>query len=136
MDDRIKISCKKSNLKKVRGFLTNILERHHLSEVKVNPLVLAVDEVCANLIIHSYSCDPQQSIEVVVHFESNEKVVFEVTDQAEGFDIRKHEAPDIQEIIKSKKKGGVGLLLVKRIMDEIDFISKNGYSIIRLIKYL
>ena len=136
MTNSIKISCEKANLIKVRSFVTKILALNQLSEVSINPLVLAVDEVCANLIIHSYSCNPEKSIEVNIIFYDRKKVVFEIKDQAGGFDIRKHKEPDIEEIIKARKKGGVGLLLVKRIMDEIDFKSSNGYSIIRLTKFL
>ena len=57
-------------------------------------------------------------------------------DKGRGFDLRKYPEPDIKDIIKQKRKGGVGLLLVKRIMDEIDFIDKKDYHIVRLIKNL
>jgi serine/threonine-protein kinase RsbW len=37
-------------------------------------------------------------------------------------------------VIGEKRKGGIGILLVKKIMDEIEFESKNGENTCRLIK--
>lgn len=98
-------------------------------------MVLAVDEVCANIIIHSNNCSPDQTLEVTLEIKID-RVEYEVIDNGIGFDIRKYPEPDLDEIIKTKRKGGVGLMLVKRIMDEIDFYSRKGKSIVKLTKYL
>ena len=63
------------------------------------------------------------------------EITFDIHDHSDGFDIREHPEPVIQEIIKSKRKGGVGLMLVKRIMDDIDFIKSRDDSIVRLTKF-
>ncbi len=34
-----------------------------------------------------------------------------------------------------KRKGGLGIILVKKIMDEIEFESENGTNTCRLIKW-
>jgi serine/threonine-protein kinase RsbW len=130
----IKVPCLKENLTKVRAFVSGILLKYDLDEVQTNYMVLAVDEVCANLIIHSYHCRPEEQIEVDVNVNKS-KITFDIHDHGEGYDIRLHQEPEIDDIIKSKRKGGVGLMLVKRIMDDIDFISDNEYKIVRLTKY-
>ena len=136
MKFNISVPCEKSNLQRIRKFVVDVLREQQLSEVEVHSMVLAVDEVCANLMIHSNNCSPEHFIEVKIDIRANDKVIFDILDKGIGFDIREHPEPDIQEIIHSRKKGGVGLMLVKRIMDEIDFDKKDGYSIVRLIKNL
>lgn len=132
----VKVPCLKDNLHKIRAFVSEVLHQYDLTEVQINNMVLAVDEVCANLIIHSYQCRPEEEIEVDININSHNKIIFEIIDRGEGYDIRKHQEPAIEEIIKSKRKGGVGLMLVKKIMDEVDFVPGKAYSIVRLTKNL
>ena len=136
MKFNISVPCLKSNLQRIRKFVVDVLREQQLSEVEVHSMVLAVDEVCANLMIHSNNCSPEHLIEVLIDIKAKDKVIFDILDKGSGFDIREHPEPDLQDIIHSRKKGGVGLMLVKRIMDEIDFDKKDGYSIVRLIKNL
>lgn len=135
MKHSITIPCSKSNLQQVRNFIIEILKAENLSDLEVHSMVLAVDEVCANIIIHSNNCTPEQTMEVVMEL-MGDKVVYEIIDNGVGFDIRQYPEPDISEIIKTKRKGGVGLMLVKRIMDEIDFYNRKGKSVVKLTKFL
>jgi serine/threonine-protein kinase RsbW len=48
--------------------------------------------------------------------------------------LLEYEVPDLKKVIEEKRKGGIGILLVKKIMDEIEFESKNGKNTCRLIK--
>ena len=136
MKFNISVPSEKSNLQRIRAFIIDVLREQHLSDVEVHSMVLAVDEVCANLIIHSNKGFLNHSIDVEIKIEGNSKIVFDIIDKGSGFDIRKYPEPDINEIIRQKRKGGVGLMLVKRIMDEIDFITKKDYNIVRLTKIL
>jgi len=134
MKPSISVSCEKSNLKQIRRFVIDVLRKRHLEEVEIHSMVLAVDEVCANLMIHSNNCSPDHTIEVGIDTMTRGKIIFDILDRGSGFDIRQHPEPDLEEIIRSRKKGGVGLMLVRKIMDEIDFVNKEEYSIVRLIK--
>lgn len=135
MKHSITIPCAKSNLQLIRNFIIEILKAEKLSDLEIHSMVLAVDEVCANIIIHSNKCSPEQSLEL--HMEvKQDKVEYEIVDNGIGFDIRKYPEPDLNEIIKTKRKGGVGLMLVKRIMDDIDYFTRSGKSVVKLTKYL
>jgi len=136
MKSSISVPSEKRNLQLIRKFILDLLKERHLPEIDVHSMVLAVDEVCANLIIHSKNSTSEHSIEVDVIISGQNKIVFEIIDKGQGFDIRKYNEPDIKEIIKQKRKGGVGLMLVKRIMDEVDLIDRKDYHIVRLTKNL
>lgn len=135
MKHNLQISCNRQNLKEVRSFVAKNLEGAPLSEVEVNALVLAVDEVCANVIIHSNKCNENEKLEVIAELKDHE-IVFEVVDNGMGYDLRTHKVPNLKDIVRSKRKGGVGLLLVQKIMDKIDFIPYNNGHIIRLVKHI
>lgn len=129
-----KVPCKKEKLKEIRCFVQEVLKKHGLSEVDVSTLVLAIDEVCANLIIHSHCCNPKESIEVEINVDKEKGLIFNIIDNAEMFDINEYQEPSLEDIIKKQRKGGIGLILVKRIMDDIQIISNKKQHVCRLVK--
>ena len=137
MDYRYNCQCSKDKLKEIREFVTEVLHKYNLSEVKINELVLAVDEVCANLIIHSHNCNPQESFEIKIDVNKKEGIAFYIIDNGKiGFNLNHYKEPSLNELIKKQKKGGVGLILVKRIMDDIQFKCSPERNVCRLFKKL
>ncbi|NJN27711.1 MAG: ATP-binding protein [Cyclobacteriaceae bacterium] len=131
---KFKVPCSKSKLGEIREFLQSVLSENAIPEVTVNALILAVDEVCANLIIHSHNCNPDENIELKVKLSGNSEITFDIIDHGDGFNISEYEEPLISDIIKQKRKGGIGLMLVKRIMDEIELIKGKKKNVYRLHK--
>lgn len=129
------IPCSTAHLRDLRRFLNKALSELDLGGVDTNALVLAVDEVCANIIIHS-NCEKSESIEMNVVYENNHLLFEIIDDSSNSFDINAYNEPELQEIIKTRRKGGIGLMLVKRIMDKIEVDKVNGKNICRLYKSL
>lgn len=133
MSHKLKLSCCTAALVELRSFLQLSLNVYGFSEVDRHQLILAVEEVCANLIIHSHACNPKELIYLEVK-ELKKKLTIEITDKGDAFNLLEYEVPDLKKVIEEKRKGGIGILLVKKIMDEIEFESKNGKNTCRLIK--
>ena len=130
----LKASCSKDQLKEIRAFVNQSLHNHGLSDLDISTLVLAIDEVCANLMIHSHNCNPEHYLEVVIKVKRNEGVIFNIIDQGIGFDINAYNEPTIDELVTKRRKGGVGLILVKKIMDDIQFSKVNNKNTCKLVK--
>jgi serine/threonine-protein kinase RsbW len=131
-----KVSCQRDNLKLIREFVNVVLRNLSLTEIEVNQLVLAVDEICANLIIHSHHCNPEESIEINI-LDFKEKILFEIIDRASTdleFDPNQYQAFNLKKIVKERRKGGLGLMLVNKIMDDVEVKSDNALNIWRLSK--
>lgn len=126
--------CSKDQLRSIRNFVTEVLQQYSLSDLEINSMVLAVEEVCANLMIHSHQCNPKELIKVYINVEPGKGITFKIRDKGLGFDINGYKEPSIQDIIRKKKKGGLGLMLVKRIMDDIEFKREPSYNTYRLFK--
>jgi serine/threonine-protein kinase RsbW len=133
MNNSIRVNCTKKNLKLIRDFVTEYLQQLALSDVLMNQMVLAVDEICANLIIHANNEDPTKYIYLTITEPAN-AVQFEITDNGVAFKSHDYKEPDILEHVRIGKKGGVGIALVKRIMDKVEFSSKNGSNACLLYK--
>jgi len=133
MNHKLNLSCSTAALAELRGFLKQNLAFYRLPEGDKHQVTLAVEEVCANLIIHSHDCNPKEEIHLEVKA-MNKKIMLEITDKGDAFNLLEYEVPELNQVIGEKRKGGIGILLVKKIMDEIEFESKNGKNICRLIK--
>jgi serine/threonine-protein kinase RsbW len=133
MGNFLKVPYSVDNLKDIRSFVSKRLQELSIPEIEINMMVLAIDEVCANMIIHSKNMNQGEQLEVSVKQEQD-GVTFEIKDHGEPFDPNSYQVPDIDEIIRTKRKGGLGLMLVKRIMDQIEFKRENDYTILRLFK--
>ena len=130
----ITIPCRKEKLQEIRLFVRSSLQDHGLDEVEINALVLAIDEISANVIIHAHKNNPKDLIDLNIEIQKGRGIIFKIIDDGVGFDITQYKAPDLKEIIRTKRKGGIGLILVRKIMDDITFESSAGKNCCRLYK--
>ena len=133
MGNKLIIGCSKNELVKIRQFTSDTLEVNRVPDLQAHKLVLAVDEVCANLIIHANDCNPKSQIEFDIEFRPKQ-IIFTFRDKGTLFDINEYQSPSMEELVASRRQGGLGLMLVKRIMDKIEFSTEKNHNICRLIK--
>jgi len=133
MTNSIQISCSKTNLKTLRDFVTQYLSQYDLSEIILNQIVLAVDEIAANLIIHANKEDASKFLELTIS-RVDKQLLIEISDYGISFQRTNYKEPDIEEHIRIGKKGGVGIAIVNRIMDKVEFVTEGDRNICRLYK--
>ena len=129
-----KIGCSIENLKGVRDFIRLSLRNHGVIDLEVSEIVLALDEMCSNLMIHAHNCNPDEIFELHIEVEKDNPVVFEIIDDGRVFDINQFSEPALNNIVHEKRKGGLGIRLVKSIMDKIEYQNRGGKNVCRLTK--
>ena len=134
MNYKQKVGCNIENLKGVRDFIREALKRHGVPDLQISELVLALDEMCSNLMIHAHHCNPDEIFELHIFVENNKPLVFELIDDGTVFDINQFSEPALNNIIHEKRKGGLGIRLVKSIMDKIEYQNRSGRNVCRLTK--
>jgi serine/threonine-protein kinase RsbW len=131
---RYNIGCSLDNLLGARDFIRQSLRPHVKSDVTLNEIVLAIDEMCSNLMIHAHHCDPDHLLELTITTKDAGQLIFEIEDDGTLFDINSFSEPEIDKLIHIKRKGGLGIRLVKTIMDSIEYETREGKNVCRLIK--
>lgn len=134
MNYKYKVGCSIENLKGVRDFIRTSLKNHGVSELEISEMVLALDEMCSNLMIHAHRCNPDDLFELHIIIDENNPVVFEIVDDGTVFDINDFSEPSLDNIVHEKRKGGLGIRLVKSIMDKVEYQSNKGKTVCRLTK--
>jgi serine/threonine-protein kinase RsbW len=94
---------------------------------------IAVDEAVTNVILHAYHGDTEHWVEIELRFATK---ALEVHIWHNGLGLAENEItlPDPREYIKHPRKGGLGLLLMSRFMDEVHFTEAHGRSECCMIK--
>jgi serine/threonine-protein kinase RsbW len=115
------------NLALIRDFISNIGCQAGFDEKEVARIALAVDEACANVIEHAYGSDDTREVKIRVVIE-DEQITFEIQDTGRGFDPSQIEARDVEELIRQRKSGGLGLRLIRTIMDDVQYQIVPGHK--------
>ena len=134
MKSVLRIACSRKHLQQVRDFVRNYLSSRQLSEIMVNQVVLAVDEVVANFIIHANGEDETQFLDLEMTFDAHSLNV-EIADHGDTIFLPAlHQSPDLRDYIRQGRKGGMGMTLVNRLMDRVEFFTRGNHTVCHLSK--
>ncbi|GAB1371238.1 hypothetical protein MASR1M45_13000 [Candidatus Kapaibacterium sp.] len=117
-----------TELEKIRGFVIDYSKRFGFDDGLSYKIALAVDEVCSNLIKHAFRNDKTKEIHISVRIANFKTLEIIIQDDADPFDPLNTKSPDMIEYFKNFKKGGLGIHIMKLIMDEIQYIPKNNVN--------
>lgn len=135
MKANIKVRCSIVNLALIRDFVKSRLSELDITGRVSDQIVLATDEACANCMIHQHQCNEQTSIEVGIYKEEN-ILYIEIKDTGKAFPINEYQPAKLNDIVKARKKGGFGILLINKLMDEVAIEEKRDHFIYKLGKQI
>ncbi|MBM3266781.1 MAG: ATP-binding protein [Candidatus Sericytochromatia bacterium] len=117
-----------------RSFVADIAGKVGLNPSEIHDLQLAVTEAVTNVIEHSYAGDADQRIELAIE-KDGECFVVAITDSGQvRFDPASHPDPDLKEYVTQCRVGGLGLFLMRKLMDQVEFTSDERYNRVKLVK--
>lgn len=130
------IKSRTENLTKVREFISSAAEEVNIPQDIAGDVVLAVDEACTNIIKHAYKFFPDGDIKIKLKY-SEQKIVVQITDHGAPFSPETVPTPDLQKYFEEKRVGGLGMYLMKSLMDDVHYKSVPGkYNQVLLTKKL
>ncbi len=133
---RLDVPSSTENLAMIRDFVGKIAKQAGLAESDVTMLELAVDEACANVIEHAYGADETKEVVVRVRLD-NDCIEIQIVDTGKGFDPGSVEQSDLKKLVEERRSGGLGMRLMKLVMDEVEYQMKPGErNELRMIKRL
>lgn len=113
------------NLALIRDFVGNIARQAGMQEAELSMISLAVDEACANVIEHAYGLDQTQEVIVRVTLDAD-ALTIQVIDTGKGFDPASIEQKDVKKLMAERRSGGLGMRVMKIVMDEVQYSMKPG----------
>jgi anti-sigma regulatory factor (Ser/Thr protein kinase) len=91
----------------------------------LNALAVSVDEAVINIIKYGYDDDAEHDINIKINIES-QFLTLEIEDDGQPFNPLEYPEADTESKIEDRKIGGLGIHLIRNLMDEISYGYKNG----------
>lgn len=115
----------------VIGFIAGHAGDWGLHPQRLMQLELAVEEAVVNICLYAYEIPPG---ELIVRIAPGEKrFVVELIDEGVPFDPLAVEEPDLRAAVEERAVGGLGIFLVRRVMDEVSYNRDGPRNILRLV---
>ena len=103
-----------------------------LSEKSKRQMLVVIDEVLSNIINYAYP-DRDGEFEFQVNAEEGRmKIVF--IDSGLPFNPLQSKDPDVTLSVEERKRGGLGIFLVKKLADQVEYAYDNGRNILSIWK--
>ena len=120
------------NLKGILDFVEQFCLNSPLSARDLKAIKLSVEEICTNIIRHSYLYDSGDIN--ITGVKSKQALTLVISDQGSRFDPTKITETQLDDQVETERKGGLGLQLVKKLMDRVEYNYQNGENCLKLVK--
>ena len=135
MEKKLVIKNDISEISKLATFIGELSEELDLtSELNFN-LNLVLEEAVSNVILYAYGKEEQKDISLVA-YSSDDNLVFVLTDSGTEFDPTKVPDADITLSAEEREIGGLGIFLIRQIMNTVEYQRIDGKNVLTMRKQL
>lgn len=134
MTQQITFHNKIDEVGRVAALIENISEELNLPFALVSSLQLAIEEAMVNIINYAYPKGTDGTGTLTVT-DSNNTLTFVLTDSGIPFDPTAKADPDITMSAEERPIGGLGIMLIKKIMDNVTYVYSNSHNILTMTKH-
>ena len=114
------VTSQLTKLEQISEFVADRALLAGMSEDQAFAVQMAVDEACTNTIEHAYEGREEGEVHVCCYVEEEDFVV-RITDHGKPFDPSSIPEPDISVLLEERQVGGLGIYLMKKLMDSVEF---------------
>jgi anti-sigma regulatory factor (Ser/Thr protein kinase) len=125
------IEAKTENLDAVLDFVAGELEATDCPIKTQTQIAIAVEEVFVNIAYYAYNPEVGHTL---IRVSVGEQVVIEFEDSGKPYNPLDKEDPDITLNAEERQLGGLGVFMVKNIMDSVDYQRKGNKNILTIKK--
>jgi serine/threonine-protein kinase RsbW len=110
------------------------MKNHSFTDEEILDTQLAVEEAITNAIVHGYHETGTEG-EISIRCQATKGIVeIQIEDTAPPFDPLSLPEPDLTSDIDERQIGGLGIFLIRQVMDEIVYRYEKNKNILVLVK--
>ena len=130
------VPADRGRFSELQQWLLSIASELDIQERIKKQLMISCDEIFTNIASYAYP-DGNGNIAVTVEFISETlclRIIF--SDSGTAFDPLEISEPDTGSALSERKIGGLGIFMVKKMMDSVEYCRQDGKNILTLTKCL
>jgi anti-sigma regulatory factor (Ser/Thr protein kinase) len=116
----VRFAAKFEFLDEIREFVGGVARAGGFSDRDVYNIQLATDEAASNIIEHAYGGISDGLLEISCGVNGS-AITIVLVDHGESFDPSEVPAPDLKADLSERKIGGLGIFLMRKLMDEVRY---------------
>lgn len=116
----VELANRNTELQRFNRLMADFGTQHEIPEETLFRIRLALDEILSNVVRHGYEDETDHVINVIVSWDG-EEVTIEVQDDGKPFNPLEAPEPDTDETLEERDIGGLGIHLVRTMIDELDY---------------
>lgn len=130
---KLELANQLSGLSELQEKLDHLAGQFELSSAMIMQLNLALEEAFTNVVNYAYEDDEPHTIEIIFTKEGQDLLIT-IIDDGQPFDPTAMADPDILLPAEERKIGGLGVFLVKKVMDKVAYRRENNKNKLFLTK--
>ncbi len=134
--NKLTVPAKIENLQKVMNFLSDQLDSVDYVMKSRLQLELSIEEAYVNIVNYAYKSEEGKVVICCDIDEHPLQVTMQFIDCGIPYNPLKNEDPDISLNVEEKEVGGLGIFLIKKNVDHIEYEHKDGKNILTIQKKL
>lgn len=132
----IKISAKIENLDKLFSFFEENMIKEGCSKRDVMSMKVVAEEVFVNIASYAYAPNEGDVIIIMEIHKNPLEIMIEFKDSGMQYNPLEKQDPDISLDIMDRPIGGLGIFMIKEIMDDVQYEYADGMNILSMRKLL
>lgn len=129
----IKLPAMIEHLEKLLGFVSEHVKEQGFTSDMLKKIELASEEALVNVFNYAYPDKHDGEVEVSCGLDDNNRFVIEIMDSGTPFNPLSLSEPNLTEDVSERPIGGLGIHLIKKMMDEIEYRREGNNNILSLI---
>ncbi len=130
---KLELANQLSGLNELQQQLDKLAGPWNLPPAMVMQLNLAMEEAFTNVVNYAYDDDEPHTVEIIFTKKGHELLIT-IIDDGQPYDPTAKEDPDIQLPAEERKIGGLGIFLIKKVMDKVAYRRENNKNKLFLTK--
>ena len=127
----LKLPAKLENLQKFMNSVSDCARAEGFGQKRIDEIGLALEEILVNIFNYAYPKSPGD-VEVNCKLETG-RLIIEIIDSGIPFDVTSLTDPELTADVEERKIGGLGIFLVKRMVDEVKYRREKDKNILSLV---
>jgi serine/threonine-protein kinase RsbW len=120
-------------LDEIREFVAGVARQGGFNDKEIYSLQLAADEAASNIIEHAYAGVVNASLDISCDMRGDTLTII-MRDQGRTFDSSKVKQPNLKADLSERQIGGLGVYLMRKLMDEVRYESSGKTNTLTMIK--
>ena len=130
----LKLPATVDNISAVTNFVEHELTERNCPKSAKAQINIAIDEIFGNIAQYAYNPENGDATVRVEVTDDQIEVILTFMDKGKPYNPLEKADPDVTLSVKERKVGGIGIFIVKKSMDEIDYHYEDGKNVLKIRK--